>query len=348
MNDAMPITIRGGEDLRGMDIALKPPALFKIAGTVTNNIPPVPNPNGDGVSPTTVFFHLANRDLETPSDATTANNAGNISLALPSGPFEISNVAPGSYEVLARVADSSAGTGLGAFSWGRAIVDIDDRDVRNVSITVNPPAILKGTVKASAGTAMPPNLRVSLTPMGGSARVALYTLTSTRAAAVEANGAFAVPSVPPGRFRLGAVSGLPPDFFIVDVRQNAMSVFDSGFDVESRGPDPIEIVISNGAGVVDGTVLDGPLKTVAGAVVALVPEAKRFDNRTLFASATSDSSGKFVLRGIAPGDYRLFTWESTPPNAYQNANFIRKFDDKARIVHVGQGTAVHTELTIIR
>src|SRR5262249_13544147 len=153
------------------------------------------NPNGDGVQPVTVFFHLANRDLETPADAAPANNSGNISLALNSGPFEIPNVAPGSYEVLARVADSHAGTGLGPSSWARAGVDIAERDVANVPIAVNPPVTVRGVVRMVGGGTVPGNLRVSLTPMGGSTRVALYTLVSARAATpVERDGTFAVSS----------------------------------------------------------------------------------------------------------------------------------------------------------
>jgi hypothetical protein len=346
MNEAMPITIRGGEDLRGIDIAIQNGSSFKIAGTVTNSIPGPLNPDGS-VAPVNVFFHLANRDLETPYDAAPANNSGNISLALNSGPFELSNVAPGSYEVLARVADPNAGTGLGAFSWGRTLVDVDDRDVRGVSIAISPPAVLRGTVRMAGGAALPANLRIPLTPVGGSARVALYTLVSTRAAGVATDGTFAVSSVPPGRFRISAVSGLPPNFYIADVRQNAMSVFDSGFDIDSRTPDPIEIVVSSGAGVVDGIVEEGPAKVAAGAVVALVPDGKRFENRALFAATTSDSSGRFVFRGVAPGDYRLFAWESTPPNAYQNANFIRKYEGRAKIVHVIQGGSATAQLTII-
>jgi protocatechuate 3,4-dioxygenase beta subunit len=345
-NEAMPITIRGGEDLRGIDIAIKGASSFKIAGTVTNFIPGPLNPDGS-VAPVTIFFHLANRDLETPYDAAPANNSGNISLALNSGPFELSNVAPGSYELLARVADPNAGTGLGAFSWGRALVDIDDRDARGVSIAISPPVVLKGTVRVAGGAALPANLRIPLTPMGGSARVALYTLVSTRAGAVAADGTFAVSSVPPGRFRISAVSGLPPDFYIADVRQNAMSVFDSGFDIDSRNPDPLEIVVSSGAGVVDGIVEEGPAKIAAGAVVALVPDSKRFENRALFAATTSDNSGRFVFRSVAPGDYRLFAWESTPPNAYQNGNFIRKYESRAKIVHMVQGGSATAQLTII-
>src|SRR6185436_7323454 len=102
----------------------------------------------------------------------------------------------------------------------------------------------------------------------------------------------------------------------------------------------LEVVISRGAGVVSGIVMDGVNTPAQGAVVALVPDEKRFPNRALFATAVSDSSGQFSFRGVAPGDYRLFAWESTPPNAYQNALFIRKYESKAHIVHVGQsGTA---------
>jgi protocatechuate 3,4-dioxygenase beta subunit len=348
LSDAIPIQIRGGEDLRGMDISMRSPQLFKIAGTVTNSIPMVPNPNGEGFQPTTVFFHLANRDLDLPAEAAPANNYGNISLALNNGPFELSNVAPGSYELLARVADPSAGQGLGAFSWGRALVDIDDRDVRNLAITVVPPAVVKGTVRTASGAALPANLRISLSPVGGSARVALYTLTSARTSPVERDGSFAVTSVPPGRFRIGAVSGLPPDFYIADVRQGAMSVFDSGFDIDTRATNPLEIIISNGAGIVEGVVQDGPTKVVPGAVVALVPDSRRLENRALFASATADASGRFTFRGIAPGDYQLFAWESTPPNAYQSIGFLRKYEGRGRAIRIGQGATANAEISVIR
>jgi len=183
--------------------------------------------------------------------------------------------------------------------------------------------------------------------MGGSSRVALYTLLTTRAAAVGTDGNFAVQSVPPGRFRLNAVSGLPQDFYVGDVRQNATSVFNEGFDVDNRNPGPLEIIVSRGAGVVDGVVTDGPSKQYSGAVVALVPDPRRFENRTLFATATSDASGRFVFRGISPGEYRLYAWETTPPNAYQNANFVRKFDDKAKVVVIGERTTARVELSLI-
>jgi hypothetical protein len=141
---------------------------------------------------------------------------------------------------------------------------------------------------------------------------------------------------------------MPQDYYIADVRQNAVSVFDSGFEIDNRTPAPLEIVVARGGGVVEGIVAEGPLKTVAGAVVALVPESSRFDNRALFATAASDAYGHFVLRGVAPGIYRLFAWESTPPNAYQNAAFISRYEARAKVVQVSPGSTVQSELTLIR
>ena len=58
-----------------------------------------------------------------------------------------------------------------------------------------------------------------------------------------------------------------------------MSVFDSGIVIGNREPDPIEILISPGAGTVEGVVEDGPARITPGSVVALIPEARRIENR---------------------------------------------------------------------
>jgi hypothetical protein len=71
----------------------------------------------------------------------------------------------------------------------------------------------------------------------------------------------------------------------------------------------------------------------------------RLENRALYATATTDASGRFTFRGVAPGDYRLFAMESAPPNAYQNLGFIRKHESRGKSVHVTQGSTVSAELT---
>jgi hypothetical protein len=77
-----------------------------------------------------------------------------------------------------------------------------------------------------------------------------------------------------------------------------------------------------------------------------VPDTAR-ENLALYLSAVSDASGRFVMRGVPPGDYKLFAWESVRPFAYQNAAFIEKDENRGRFIHVGQGNTVNAELTII-
>jgi hypothetical protein len=50
--------------------------------------------------------------------------------------------------------------------------------------------------------------------------------------------------------------------------------------------------------------------------------------------------GQFTIRGIAPGDYKLFAWESIEPNAYLNIDYLRPYEDSGIPVHLEpNGTA---------
>ncbi len=166
---------------------------------------------------------------------------------------------------------------------------------------------------------------------------------SARGTPVDAERTFLVSSIPPGRYRVGAVSGLPPEFYLADVRQGESSVFDSGFEVESRAPGPLEIVIGEGVAVVDGVVQDSSLKTVAGATVVLVPESRRLENRALYATTTSDGSGRFVFRSVAPGDYRLLSWKARRQTPIRTSYSFRSMKAEAQFVHVSQGGRVSSD-----
>ncbi len=174
-----------------------------------------------------------------------------------------------------------------------------------------------------------------------------YQLVFTRSGLVAPDGTFSVPAVLEGHYRVAGVAGLGPDLYLADVRQGAMSVFDLGFDISARSNDPIQLVVGSGAGTVEGVVRESPLKGFPGANVVLVPEASRRENLALYFPTTSDASGRFVIRGVPPGDYKLFAWESIPPFAYQNSAFMARHEERGRAVHVGQGGTSSAEVTII-
>jgi hypothetical protein len=53
-----------------------------------------------------------------------------------------------------------------------------------------------------------------------------------------------------------------------------------------------------GAGTVNGIVEEGPAKVFPGALVALVPEKRRRQNKALYFAGSSDAMGRFVIRGV--------------------------------------------------
>jgi hypothetical protein len=232
-------------------------------------------------------------------------------------------------------------------AWGRSRLDIKDTDVNNIAITITPAVEVKGRVTASGGR-IPSSIRVQVMPDEPSAaKIPAYQQVSRRSVPVSAEGDFSVPAVPEGRFRIGAIAGLPADIYLADVRQNAQSVFDSGFDVNAKNTSPLEIVLGSGAGTVNGVVLDGPTKVAPLATVVLIPEVSRRNNDALYVVAVSDASGRFTLRGVTPGDYRIFAWESIPAFAHVNSAFMAKYEDRGKPVHVGQSGTVTAELTLI-
>ena len=345
--DATRVKIRGGEDITGVDIGVRVAPSFKISGEVQSFVPP---PAETAAAPvvTVATLMLVTRDVNTPDDSTGQNRVvGNVTLTPVAGKFEVPNVQPGSYDLFARVPDPGSTGQFQGVAWGRAAVEVRDSDVDNVGITIHRSVDVKGVVRLSGNARMPANVRVVLLPDGGGAKIPMYQLVATRATTVGQDGSFSIPGVYEGRFRLGALAGLPPELYVADVRRNAQSVFDSGFEVSSRTPDPIEIVISSGSGTVGGNVTDGPLKPRAGATVALVPESRHRENRALFLSTMADDSGRFSIRGVVPGDYKLFAWESVPPNAFLNTGFLAAFEERGRPIHVTQGGTVEMDIAPI-
>jgi hypothetical protein len=338
----MRARIRGGEDLNGMDLRAQTAPSFRISGQVTSLLP-VPTDRSGSPIPVKAALALVNRDMNVPNEFSSAYRfGGNIPLAPLSGPFVLTNVEPGSYELFARISDYGQGT-----VWGRATVDVGDRDVHNVSISVDRSVDLRGVVKLAGNARLPERTGVMLMPEGSAAKIPQYQSIMTRATTVGPDGAFLVSGMPPGRFRLRALTGLPPDLYVADVRRDGQSVFDSGFEVGSNASDPIEILVSAGSATVEGAVLAGPTKPLTRATVALIPEDQRRENRAFYLSAKTDAAGRFKIQGVAPGSYKLFAWESVTPNAFLDASFVAPFEERGRVIQIGPGETITADLTAI-
>jgi hypothetical protein len=76
----------------------------------------------------------------------------------------------------------------------------------------------------------------------------------------------------------------------------------------------------------DGVVVDNANHPFAGADVVLVPDIARRNSPDQYRATESEGDGHFTLRGIPPGDYKLFAWQNIEPNGYLNDVYMTGFE----------------------
>jgi hypothetical protein len=239
------------------------------------------------------------------------------------GSFEIHSVVPGSYFLIAQTYEDNKQ------SVAKIPIEVGTSNIDGLQIAVNPPADLVGRVlienNADANGA---TLSVSLQskvpgPFGGGA-----------GAQVEKDGTFRIRNAMPDAYTLN-VYGFRDNFYLKSVRLGDADVTETGLDLTQGAPaGELTAIMSPDGGQVDGTVQNEKSEPAAGATVVLIPEATKRSTPRLYKTTTTDQSGAFSLKGITPGEYKLFAWEQIEMGAYQDPEFLKRFDSKGESVSV--------------
>ena len=83
-----------------------------------------------------------------------------------------------------------------------------------------------------------------------------------------------------------------------------------------------------------------------GVQAILIPDRQR-NRRDLYKFGNSDQNGHFTMRTIAPGDYKIFAWADLEPGAYNDPDFVRKYEALAIPVKVTQSGKLSVEVRVI-
>jgi len=274
------------------------------------------------------------------------------------GEFEVRDVAPGSYwlmvqtQPLPTVAPGSRGAeptldpASILSSINRAQVPLEiNRDIDNLSVAVTPGITIPGRIRIEGNPPAGQDPYSRLIPMlqtgGGSILTAALQGGIPRTAA---DGTFSLTKITPGNYRL-VVNGLDPTMYIKDAHIDRTDVL-QGIAIANRVDGALEIVLSTNAGQVDGTIVDAAGKPVSGVQSVLIPD--RLRNRSdLFKTATSGANGRFTMRGITPGDYKLFAWEDIEPFSYFDSDVLRPFEALGKTVRIQENSRETAEVKII-
>src|SRR5262245_10667092 len=275
------------------------------------------------------------------------------------GEFEVRDVAPGSYwlmvqtQPLPTVAAGARGAAptpdpasiLSAINRAQVPLEVD-RDIDNLSVAVTAGITIPGRIRIEGNPPAGQDPYSRLIPMlqtgGGSILTAALQGGIPRPAA--ADGTFSLTKITPGNYRL-VVNGLDPTMYIKDAHIDRTDVL-QGIAIGNRVDGALEIVLSTNAGQFDGTIVDAAGKPVSGVQAVLIPD--RLRNRSdLFMTATSGANGRFAMRGITPGDYKLFAWEDIEPFSYFDSDVLRPFEALGKTVHIQENSRETAEVKII-
>jgi hypothetical protein len=159
------------------------------------------------------------------------------------------------------------------------------------------------------------------------------------------DGAFSLNNVLRGEYRV-TVSSPQPEFYVKETRLDSVDVLNQPLLVSGAISGTLDIVLSSKAGQIEGTILNEQSQPVEGIQTVLIPDRLR-DRIELYKTAVSDQNGHFTIRGITPGEYKIFAWEAIEEFAYFDLDFLRQSEQKGKPVSISESSKVTTEVKVI-
>ena len=324
LSACVPLVVHAGEQLAGIDLTFAPVNAFRVRGRVID----VPAPAGGKSSEVTIL-----------SDQGGTLTQMNETSADAKGSFEFQSIPPGTYVIVAQQLQKSEQEKA---IWGMKSVEVRDVNVENVEVEITPGVEVKGRVRVEGKSNLDlASLAVNLEPQHSSI---LSFMPETENAPLKPDGSFTFRDVPQGSYRV-SLSPIPLGFYLKS--GGAGDLLESGITIGPGHSAPhLDLVLSPETAQVEGTVLNHD-QVCPGVWVVLVPEGKVHAPPGSSRRTRTDRSGRFALRSLAPGDYKVFAWEQIEPGALIDPDLPQEYEDRGKAVHLEEGARLNMELELI-
>ena len=77
-------------------------------------------------------------------------------------------------------------------------------------------------------------------------------------------------------------------------------------------------------------------------------EEQKRKQHYLFKPITTDQYGHFDLRGLAPGKYKLFSWDGVEQGEWEDTDFLKNSEEKGVLVDVKNSDTKALEMKLIQ
>ncbi len=298
---AQAISVAAGDEIRSVDFLLRASHLVTVSGRVINMVPATSEALGSvSLNPRESGLAQAVRGLQD-------------NFKLKDGNFIIHDVPPGSYFLTASWMGRES---IDERHMARRPLDVGNSDMEGVTITISRGIDIKGHVTwEGTPPGDPQYLQVSLHPVE-------EDQNGIPSQMVKQDGTFQFRDVPDGAYRpVVFLGGLAENFYLKSARYGSASISDADFVFQPRPDASLELTMSSHAATLTGIVLTTDSLAAVGASVVLIPDPSHRNIKERYKSVTTDQNGKFFISGIAPGDYKLFSWDSVEEVGWYDADW---------------------------
>jgi hypothetical protein len=143
---------------------------------------------------------------------------------------------------------------------------------------------------------------------------------------------FAFNDMSPGAYRFDVFP--PAPFYVKSATLAGQDILNNEFSV-AQAAGPIEIVLSDDGGSIEGDAVNADGQLVTGGIIAL-----RDGRATVIQSA-----GHFKLQNLAPGDYAVYAWDDANQVPYADQDWMRRYAGSGTAVTVSAGQNAQVKLT---
>jgi hypothetical protein len=323
---AASIQLHAGDDFPA-NFSLTPSPSLTIRGSVVN-LPPG----------STAAIMLQSRDFSLVLNGAEMHKDGS---------FEIRDVAPGAYTILATVENAPAPM------MAHQALQITSANVEGLQLAPQSGGSIHGRLRMEASSAARPDpsqmFLLLRSADGEDDALGAFTMQEdfSTLAHVNADGSFEWKNVPAGHYsvQISDASAMP-DWFLKSVAAAGREAADSGFSI-SGGTTTLDLVASANGAVAEGIAINHKEEPVADAVIVAVPAERFRSHPDRFRKAVADQSGRFTLRGLPPGDYTLFAWESVDGEAYYNPEFLKSCEGQGKALGLSEGERKSVQIKAI-